>query len=44
MAIVTECFLPNWNGVTNSVVHIVDHLERTGHQVLVLAPGPDRHE
>ncbi len=40
MAIVTECFLPNWNGVTNSVVHIVDHLERTGHQVLVLAPGP----
>jgi phosphatidylinositol alpha 1,6-mannosyltransferase len=36
---VTECFTPTWNGVTNSVVRVVDHLERRGHQVLVVAPG-----
>lgn len=39
VAIVTECFTPTWNGVTNSVVRVVDHLERRGHQVLVVAPG-----
>lgn len=39
VAIVTECFTPTWNGVTNSVVRVVDHLERRGHEVLVVAPG-----
>lgn len=39
VAIVTECFTPTWNGVTNSVVRVVDHLERRGHKVLVVAPG-----
>ncbi|MDQ6782263.1 MAG: glycosyltransferase family 1 protein [Actinomycetota bacterium] len=39
VAIVTECFTPTWNGVTNSVVRVVDHLERRGHDVVVVAPG-----
>jgi phosphatidylinositol alpha 1,6-mannosyltransferase len=40
VAIVTECFTPTWNGVTNSVSQSVRHLERRGHTVLVVAPGP----
>jgi phosphatidylinositol alpha 1,6-mannosyltransferase len=40
VAIVSECFTPTWNGVTNSVSQSVQHLERRGHTVLVVAPGP----
>ena len=40
VAIVTESFLPQVNGVTNTVRHCVDRLLETGHQVLVVAPGP----
>ncbi len=40
VAIVTESFLPQVNGVTNTVRHCVDRLLDTGHQVLVVAPGP----
>lgn len=40
VAIVTESFFPQVNGVTNTVRHVVDRLVRTGHEPLVIAPGP----
>lgn len=40
VAIVTESFFPQVNGVTNTVRHTVDRLLETGHDVLVVAPGP----
>lgn len=42
VAIISESFPPDVNGVAHSVVRVAEYLAHSGHQPLVVAPGPSR--
>ncbi len=38
VAIFAETFLPKWDGVANTICHLLDHLAAKGHESLMIAP------
>ena len=45
IALTTETWLPKRDGITRTLCHLLEHLERQGHEALLFAPegGADRH-
>jgi glycosyltransferase involved in cell wall biosynthesis len=45
IAILTETFLPKWDGVANALCHLLEHLAIRGHTSLMFAPegAPPRY-
>lgn len=37
--LVAESYLPHMNGVTRSILHVVDHVQRSGGDAMIVAPG-----
>lgn len=38
VAIFAETFLPKWDGITNTLCHLLQHLESEGHESILFAP------
>jgi glycosyltransferase involved in cell wall biosynthesis len=45
IALITETFLPNVNGVTTTLCRLLDHLQARGHEAIIFAPhgGPESY-